>query len=258
MAFVENVVIGKVNGKLSAQDAEDIALARTDYQPAVILGENTGPGQPAFGYVSGLRKVGRALVADLQDVPEIVAHALRSGRVKRIALEVYENLTRGGQKFRRALRAIRIRDLSAPSLNLKPSGVIAFAEMDGTVVHVYETSLDDDDDAGAEVDAAVREYMQRTGEKSYGEAMHAVLEEDPELYRRYAGGRYPAGVTFIPSQAEATVSPRAEAGMEIDKKVRAILNANPALQYLDVLRRVLAENRELAERYGGIRDPRLG
>lgn len=183
MPSVENVVIGKVNGTLTAQDAEDIASARTDFEPAVILGDKSGPGTPAFGYATNLRKVGSNLVADLRDVPDIVAHALRSGRVKRIALEVYENLTRAGRKFRRALRAIRIRDLAAPAVSLKPSGVMAFAGSDGAVVRVYEIDLDDDD-AGVEVDRRTQQYR-ATHSGSYSDAMRAVLRADPDLADRY-------------------------------------------------------------------------
>jgi hypothetical protein len=40
--------------------------------------------------------------------------------------------------------------------------------------------------------------------------------------------------------------------------VRAILNANPALNYDDVLRQVLEQNHELAQAYAGTPDLRLG
>jgi hypothetical protein len=46
--------------------------------------------------------------------------------------------------------------------------------------------------------------------------------------------------------------------MQIDERVRAILNANPALNYDDVLRQVLQQNPALAEAYRGTPDLRLG
>jgi hypothetical protein len=112
--------------------------------------------------------------------------------------------------------------------------------------------------AGEEAHRRVAAYRQEHPTLNYSDALQAVLKADESLYQSYGGGSYPADVEHIPSLAESTVSPRAQAGMQIDERVRQVLAQNPALAYDTVLRQVLEQNPALAATYRGTVDLRLG
>ena len=185
-----------------------------------------------------------------------VVDAIRKKSYTNISAEIYFNLKRGGNLYRRALKAVALLGAEVPAVaGLVPLHKMEFVTDGFEDLLAYTHPLAFADDPGSEVNRRVREYRVKHPEvKTYEAAMSAVLAADPELSENYAAGPWGQPVEYIPSQAEATVNPRAEAGMAIDALVRAILNANPGLNYDDMLRRVLQENPNLAQRYIGTAD----
>jgi len=254
--IVENVTVGKASSGLSEAEQDDTVSAfnALDYRPALTAGAATGQaGSPALGWVTALRRVGNRLVATVETAHASIAAALRSGA--KLAASVYHDLHRGGRRYPRALRAVSLPGIPAPVLPaLVPSGVMEFSSGDYRCLRVYE--LDSRDDAGAEVDARVREYRAKHPEvKTYEEAMTAVLAENPDLHHVYAMGdsQTPEDMDAqrwrnamgLPDLREE----RQSAGIAIQKKVAAEIARDSTLTQMAALKIVLQNNPDLADAY---------
>lgn len=124
---VEIMKVGTWNGeKFSLQDLKDIVEAydKVGYKPPVKLGhvdESAKPDEPAYGWVTALRLEGEKLVADFSDIPEKVAAAIREHRYDAVSSEIFFNIKRAGQTFRRALKAVALLGAAIPAVSgLKP------------------------------------------------------------------------------------------------------------------------------------------
>jgi hypothetical protein len=129
---------------------------------------------------------------------------------------------------------------------------------------------------GADVDRAVRDYMQRTGEKSYSAALIAVTKADSNLAREYAAvgadardahrrdsfdpkyrdrqqsGDSSAGLPRerVSDQATAQID-RGEAGAEVHKRTMELMRTPEyrGISYEQALTAVLQLDPDLASRY---------
>ena len=117
---VEIFAPGTHNGDAYTEaDLDDIisAHAELDFRPAIKIGHaKDAPGAPAYGWVTGLRKVGGKLVADFESMHDSVVAALRDKRYDRVSSEIYFNLKRGGKTFRRALKAVALLGADVPAV----------------------------------------------------------------------------------------------------------------------------------------------
>ena len=229
-------------------EQEELIRAIPDYAPAVAIEGADGVGAPAFGQVSRLFRRGAALYATLLHVPDEVAHAIRNGHVKKVTAEVYHNLTRGGQKFRRALKRVVLRGIPAPVVNLVPSGTVELSYSSFDSVHSYTSDVD----PGSQVDARVREYMEAHPEATYLQGMDAVRDADPTLWTQYAGslqGIAERNVGLAPRDGAGAEQDRYGAGMQIARLMRAEIDRNSLLGWSDALAIVLRKNPKLAEAY---------
>lgn len=250
---VENVIVAKSSDKLTEPELDAVVTAfnTLDYRPQVSVGTESGPGTPAFGEITALRRVGNRLLATVETAHESVARALRSGA--KLTASVYHNLRRAGAHYARALRAVSLPDVPAPELKLVPSGVMEFASADYSRVVSYE--LDSRDSPGAEVDELVRAYMEEAGTTSYSEALDAVLSENPDLYHEYANWSTSVSLPDQDAQrlrnAQGLSDPRAAAGPgeQIQKLVAAEIAKNPTLTNTQALKRVCGAHPDLAEEY---------
>jgi hypothetical protein len=174
------------------QDLDDIVAAsrQLDFRPALKIGHTKDePGAPAYGWITNLRKAGGKLVADFESMHESVTQALRDRRYDRVSSEIYFNLKRGGQTFRRALKAVALLGAEVPAVaGLVPLHKMEFAGTgDAESVGVFETTLKgiEMERADLEVDRRTQQRMHESGEKDYIQAMDWVLVEFPELARHY-------------------------------------------------------------------------
>jgi hypothetical protein len=114
------------------QDLDDIvsAFSKLDFRPALKIGHTKDtPGAPAYGWVTNLRKAGGKLVADFESMHDTVVQALRDKRYDRVSSEIYFNLKRGDNTFRRALKAVALLGADVPAVaGLTPLHKMEFAE----------------------------------------------------------------------------------------------------------------------------------
>ena len=125
-ATIRNVEVfstGSWNGKTyTVRDLDDMvdAFHRIGFVPPVKLGHGD-ENELAHGYVSRLWRVGDKLLADFSNVPPETVALIRAGRLMTVSAEVYLDLDRGGQRWRRALRAVALLGSNPPGVsNLKP------------------------------------------------------------------------------------------------------------------------------------------
>jgi hypothetical protein len=120
---------GTWNGrKFTRQDLDDIVSAASEvgFKPPLKLGHAEKSGDPAYGWVENIKRVGNRLIADFVDIPDELAAAIKERRFDNVSAEIFFNLRRGmedgGAKlFRRALKAVAILGAETPAVsNLKP------------------------------------------------------------------------------------------------------------------------------------------
>jgi hypothetical protein len=120
---------GTWNGrKFTRQDLDDIVSAASEvgYRPPLKLGHAEKSGDPAYGWVENIKRVGNRLIADFVDIPDELAAAIKERRFDNVSSEIFFNLRRGVEDgttklFRRALKAVAILGAETPAVsNLKP------------------------------------------------------------------------------------------------------------------------------------------
>jgi hypothetical protein len=124
IANVELFRPGNWNGrKYTEADIDEMVRAAplVGYSVPVTLGHTTDPSAPAYGYVRNLRKVNGVLVGDFEDVPEDLVQQIREKRYDAVSSEIYFELARDDQKFKKALRAVAVLGAHPPGVSsLKP------------------------------------------------------------------------------------------------------------------------------------------
>lgn len=130
---VEIFATGTHNGdEYTEKDLDDMVEAHRalDFHPALKVGHTKDkPGDPSYGWVSNLRRVGQKLVADFEGMHDSVIEAIRKRSYDNVSAEVYFNLKRAGKTFRRALKAVALLGAEVPAVaNLVPLHKVEFAE----------------------------------------------------------------------------------------------------------------------------------
>lgn len=144
---VEIFATGTHNGdEYTEKDLDDMieAFKKLDYRPAIKVGHTKDkPGAPSYGWVTNLRKIGTKLVADFESMHDTVLEALRNRSYDRVSSEIYFNLKRGGNVFRRALKAVALLGSEIPAVaNLVPLHKMEFDEQGfDSVAHASEAQL---------------------------------------------------------------------------------------------------------------------
>ncbi len=109
--------------KYTTEDLEEIVQAfdKVGYRPPVKLGHEERSGDPAFGWVKSLHRVGDKLLADFIDVPKRIFDAIKNRRFDSVSSEIFWDLKRDGKTFRRALKAVALLGSEIPGVaNLRP------------------------------------------------------------------------------------------------------------------------------------------
>lgn len=268
--IVENVAILRADGaELTTAEIDDIVAAarRQDFQVALKADAPDSTGAPALGWLRNLRRRENVLLADIEPTHDSVADALRNGRFRRFASEVYHNLRRAGQVFKRALKSVVLVGAQLPALpQLVPTGTQEFAASEFEALRTYTFGPADEETSADRVHHAVQRYRAaHPAAKTYSAALEAVLDADAALRREYADLDWdptnrrrwpiidPSVVERVPSQAESAID-RGEAGYEIHKRVMQAMRAERGLDYWTAFERVLADNPALAAQYRGISD----
>lgn len=179
---------GTWNGdKYSNKDLDDIVAATTKvgFKPPVKLGHSSKPGEPAYGWVKGVRREGDKLIADLINVPDKIMEAIKNRRFDSVSSEIFWNLKRNGETFRRALKAVALLGSDIPGVsNLKPLREVVTSidssEFDGVAEHTIHPEewnmdkLEELETKAAELEAKLAEAVEA---KQAAEEQSAKAEE---------------------------------------------------------------------------------
>jgi cation transport regulator len=89
-----------------------------EVKPPVKMGHSNklADGDPALGWVKGLRLNGDKLVAKLSDVPDILFKAIKQGLYKRVSSEIYWNYKKAGETFKRVLSGVALLGADIPAV----------------------------------------------------------------------------------------------------------------------------------------------
>lgn len=79
-----------------------------------LLGQSDG--DPALGWVEGLRVAGDKLIATFGGVPDIVLAAIRARRYRRVSAEIYFNVKRKGEELGKVLKAVALLGADLPAV----------------------------------------------------------------------------------------------------------------------------------------------
>lgn len=246
-------------------DAMVDAYHALDFVPAIKVGHvKDRPGDPAYGYVAKLRRVGNKLVADFTHMHESVVDAIRDGRYGRVSAEIYFNLRRAGRIFPRALKAVALLGSEIPAVaGLVPLHSMKFANTDegcDWVANATEQLIAiAGSSAGEALDEAVKRAMAGNG-ATYSQALTAVLKARPDLARAYSESfDYSVSATSEAADEErrrnAMGDPDAQdrggAGVEIARLMAREIAKNPTLSQMVALNIVLTKRPDLKKAYEG-------
>lgn len=121
---VEIFRVGDWNGdKFTEADLDEMVanFDKVGFRPPVKLGHTNNPDDRAFGFVDKIRRQGDKLLADLSDVPEKVVDLIREKAYDAVSSEIFFNLKRNGETFRRALAGVALLGAQVPAVSgLKP------------------------------------------------------------------------------------------------------------------------------------------
>jgi hypothetical protein len=260
---VEIFAAGVHNGdSFTERDLDDLVASYEDldYKPAVKLGHTDSPGAMAYGWVGRVYRRGRKLLADLYDVPAEVFAAIKQRRYDRVSAEIYFNLKRGGQVFRRALKAVALLGAEIPAVaGLAPlRTVVNTAGAAPARTYHFGARALQHEDIGSEVDQLVREHMERHEEPSYSKALDAVLKEDPDLAVAYAlpsDNPNPHSGKMSPPptrpESENAEADRRQAGEELTKIAKQLQHGKTDLDFLTAFEQACHQHPHLAARYHG-------
>jgi hypothetical protein len=147
LSDVEIFRVGTWNGdKYTGKDLDDIVASfdKIGYRPPVKLGHKEDSGDPAYGWVASLKRVGDRLVATFEDIPDKLFQSIKDRQFDTVSSEIFWNIKRNGSTFRRALKAVAILGAEIPAVaDLKPlrDSVEAFTGDEMSMVHSYTVSL---------------------------------------------------------------------------------------------------------------------
>jgi hypothetical protein len=114
--------VGTWNGdKYTTADLDDMvtnfSTLKEIVKPPIKLGHTDKAGQPALGWVKGLKRAGNILIATLSQVPEIVYKVITGGRYKRVSSEIYWDYKHDGKTFKRVFGALALLGAELPAVN---------------------------------------------------------------------------------------------------------------------------------------------
>lgn len=106
------------NDKYTVDDLDEMVVNfdKVGYQVPVKLGHAEDGGEPAYGWVSRVFRIGDKIVADLRDLPGKIYDAIRNRRFDHVSAEMFWDLKRNGETFRRALKAVALLGAETPAV----------------------------------------------------------------------------------------------------------------------------------------------
>ena len=105
-------------------------------------------GLPSAGWITGLKRMGSKLLADIKNVPEKIYELIQSKAYGRISSEIFWNLKDEGKTYRRALKAIALLGADTPAVTSLDDFINLYTEADYEkliLCNNKETDMEDKD-----------------------------------------------------------------------------------------------------------------
>lgn len=155
LSDVEIFAAGTWNGdKYTEKDLDEMVrnFDEVGFEVPLKLGHEENSGDPAYGWVESVRRVGSKLIANFRDLPDKIYKAIKDRRYDTVSSEIFWNIRRDGKKFRRALKAVALLGAEIPAVSglrpLRESLMEEFSDSELRAVHVHslgkETFMDKD------------------------------------------------------------------------------------------------------------------
>lgn len=259
---VEIFRVGKWNGdKYELSDLQEMVanFGKVGFDVPVKIGHTDKTDEPAYGWVESVALIGDRIIANLRDIPKQVYDFIKERRFDAVSAEIFWNLNRNGEKFRRVLKAVSLLGAEPPAVaGLKPlrDTIRGFTEDELKAVHAYtftqETHMTDktelkalakslglaEDATQDQIDAKVKELKDEAGkvatltaelEKAKGKPDNGV--EVKELTEQ---------VTALEARLKETETRERKAS--IDRKVEAIKVPSLRDSFRSIYELALSEN----------------
>jgi len=102
-------------------------------------------GQPALGWASEVKRVGKKLIASFTDVPETIKKAISRKLYKRVSSEIYNGLNIGGKKYKRVLAGVGLLGADIPEVKDLKDIEMFFADdnLSSSAISTYTMDVSD-------------------------------------------------------------------------------------------------------------------
>lgn len=184
IANVEILRTGVWNGKrFTNADLDELAanFTRVGFHPPVKLGHSDKPDDPAYGWVSSLRRVRDRLLAGFVSVPEELMRQIKEKRYNSVSVEIFDNLVRNGVTYKLVLKAVAVLGAAIPAVSgLKPLSE-CFSGFAGNEPYIIVT-----EPAGWAIARLAEAHSKQSGMDLMAATRH-VCKERPELAKDYTG-----------------------------------------------------------------------
>jgi len=159
----EIFAVGKWNGeKFNESDLDAMVSAfhslKGKFDVPIKLGHDEAQrwwgqtdGVPALGWVSNVRRVSDKLVADFENVPDVIYGMIQNRNYRKKSAEIYVNLESDGQKWPRALKAVSLLGVDPPAVTtLNDLQALFMSDGSSNTVSYTITTWADSDGTGQE------------------------------------------------------------------------------------------------------------
>lgn len=130
----------------------NFAVLKQYIKPALKLAHQNNmhkkDGQPALGWASEIKRVGKKLLATFTDVPELVRQAISKRLYSRVSSEIYSGLNIGGKTYKRVLAGVGILGADIPEVKDLKDIEIFFADNNQFTIDHAITTYTMDVDSG--------------------------------------------------------------------------------------------------------------
>jgi len=135
-------------------------------------------GMPSIGWVTGVRREGAKLLADIKNIPKKVGEIINAGSYKRFSAELYINYKKGKDILGKALAAVSLLGADIPAVKTLPDVVALYNENSETRMYFREV-----DEMAEEKGKDTKEFDEAIAkEKAEAEKAKAELEEQKKAF----------------------------------------------------------------------------
>lgn len=187
---VEIFEAGKWNGDTySERDLDDMVAAfeatKGALKPYLKLGHSNNQtllqkdGYPAAGWITGIKRQGKKLLARLENVPEKIYKLINKKAYGRISSEIFWNLNFDGKKYRRALKAVALLGADTPEVHSLDDFINLYTEEYDAELKCYHILKDDTMDNEKILNDQIAELSKKVADLE--KANESLMSENAEL-----------------------------------------------------------------------------